>query len=275
MHSHLERMTSSYSEYFDPHEIALHADMAGRLSIHEPALIRADELPESGWKVTIVAYDFAGEISVITGLMFVYGLDILSGEAFTYQPADERNRMDQARKIVDVFYVQSLPGVTITSADWEQYLVDFSRYHQMIRQNKRAEMVGELTRRFAARMLGAQPEHPSHIPALYPIELQIDNDTSPDQTVLRIHGTDTTGFLFELTNALALTGVYIDRLMIETVGTRIHDVLFVTDARGNKIVDPDRQQELRAAAVLIKHFTHLLPYSPNPESAPHPLPRFH
>lgn len=266
-HSHLERMTSSYTEYFDEKEIALHAEMAGQLSSKEPARIHIDPLPETGWRLTVVAYDFAGEISVITGLLFVFGLDILSGEAFTYQPGDENARGDQTRKIVDVFYVQPLPGVQITDTDWDQYLADFSRYHQMIRQNKRADMVRELTRRFAARMKTSQPEHTVQIPALYPIELQIDNETSPTETVLRIHGTDTTGFLFELTNALALTGIYIDRLMIETVGTRIHDVLFVTDARGNKIIDPDRQQELRAAAVLIKHFTHLLPYSPNPESA--------
>jgi len=36
---------------------------------------------------------------------------------------------------------------------------------------------------------------------------------------------------------------------------------------GEKITDPNRQRELRAAIVLIKHFTHLLPRSPNPEAA--------
>ena len=36
---------------------------------------------------------------------------------------------------------------------------------------------------------------------------------------------------------------------------------------GQKITQPERQRELRAATVLIKHFTHLLPLSPNPESA--------
>jgi glutamate-ammonia-ligase adenylyltransferase len=44
-------------------------------------------------------------------------------------------------------------------------------------------------------------------------------------------------------------------------------VLHVTNENGQKIVSPEKQRELRAAAVLIKHFTHLLPYSPNPESA--------
>jgi glutamate-ammonia-ligase adenylyltransferase len=47
----------------------------------------------------------------------------------------------------------------------------------------------------------------------------------------------------------------------------VHDVLYVTDADGMKITAPEKQRELRAAIVLIKHFTHLLPTSPNPESA--------
>src|SRR5690606_6219637 len=36
---------------------------------------------------------------------------------------------------------------------------------------------------------------------------------------------------------------------------------------GEKITDATRLKELRAAVVLIKHFTHLLPQSPNPETA--------
>ena len=52
---------------------------------------------EGEWKVTIVAYDFPGELSIITGLMFVHGLDILSGEAFTYEPLDSRRGAGRAR----------------------------------------------------------------------------------------------------------------------------------------------------------------------------------
>ncbi len=50
-------------------------------------------------------------------------------------------------------------------------------------------------------------------------------------------------------------------------GHSVFDTLHVTDAMGEKITNPNRQRELRAAVVLIKHFTHLLPRSPNPEAA--------
>jgi glutamate-ammonia-ligase adenylyltransferase len=47
----------------------------------------------------------------------------------------------------------------------------------------------------------------------------------------------------------------------------VEDTLYVTDERGQKITAPEKQRELRAATVLIKHFTHLLPVSPDPETA--------
>ncbi len=75
------------------------------------------------------------------------------------------------------------------------------------------------------------------------------------------------GFLSEFTNALAMEHIYIARVLISSVGSRVSDVLYVTDENGDKITHPDRQRELRSATVLVKHFTHLLPLSPNPESA--------
>jgi len=99
------------------------------------------------------------------------------------------------------------------------------------------------------------------------VGIEIDNSTSNRYTLLHIEAPDTVGFLYELTNALALNRVHIARVTVASVGNRVHDTLFVTDADGRKITAPHKQRELRAATVLIKHFTHLLPHSPNPESA--------
>jgi glutamate-ammonia-ligase adenylyltransferase len=85
--------------------------------------------------------------------------------------------------------------------------------------------------------------------------------------VLHIDAPDTVGFLYELTNSLAYNRIYIARVTVGTIGHRVRDTLYVTDADGQKITAPDKQYELRVATVLIKHFTHLLPHSPNPESA--------
>ena len=66
-------------------------------------------LPDGYWQVTIVAYDYPGELSLICGLMFVYGLNIFGGDAFTYEPVSAgepgTTREEARRKIVDVFTV--------------------------------------------------------------------------------------------------------------------------------------------------------------------------
>ncbi len=56
-----------------------------------------------------------------------------------------------------------------------------------------------------------------------------------DYTILRIDTPDTFGFLYEFTNALALTHTYIARTIVQSIGTRAQDILHVTDENGNKI----------------------------------------
>ncbi len=61
--------------------------------------------------------------------------------------------------------------------------------------------------------------------------------------------------------------INIARMFVESIVNRVSDTIYVTDDDGHKITSPEKQRELRAAIVLIKHFTHLLPNSPNPEAA--------
>src|SRR3990172_12275652 len=114
---------------------------------------------------------------------------------------------------------------------------------------------------------GAPRATPESSSRLCPVEIEIDNEASPRSTVLRIRSEDTIGFLYELSNALALSGMNVSRVIVTSHRDRVFDTLYVTDPAGSKITDPARQRELRAAVVLIKHFTHLLPHSPNPEAA--------
>ena len=126
-----------------------------------------------------------------------------------------------------------------------------------------AQVHGQLARRVAKALRTSTRVEGQ----LLPVEIGIDNDASPEQTILDIAATDTAGFLYELTNALSLSGVSIVRMQIRSVGDRVVDVLHVTDRNGHKVDDPQRLLELRAAIVLTKHFTHLLPASPNPQKA--------
>jgi len=271
VYRHIDRMAPSYSERFRPEEIARHAELAGQLD--ESHLVAVDALPlDNGiWQVTVVAYDAPGELALICGLMFVFSLNIISGDAFTYEPASEApsrlSRKDAQRKIVDVFTVQPVSSRPISPDLWKRYAEELASFLHLMRTGHRTEAQIEMANRAATSLPAAGKASDSFVNTLYPIDIQIDNEASDRYTLLRISSQDTFGFLYEFTNGLALNHVYIARVIVDTTGSRVQDILYVTDEAGHKITNPARQQELRAATVLIKHFTHLLPLSPNPESA--------
>lgn len=278
---HLVRMGATYAATFSEAEIERHAELAWRLD--ESTLVEVDAAPldDGLWRVTIVGYDYLGELSLICGLLFAYGFNILDGHVFTYEPLthppsessggrhrrrprppSKTTRDDSRRKIVDVFTVRPVSG-SVTPDLWRHYRSDLEALLERLQAGQQQETQGELVRRVAA----AVRESRAGTRALYPVEIEIDNAASDRYTVLHIEAPDTLGFLYELTNALALNGIYIARVTVDTAGNRVHDTLAITDAHGQKIVAPTRLRELRAATVLVKHFTHMLPHSPNPESA--------
>ena len=101
---------------------------------------------------------------------------------------------------------------------------------------------------------------------LWPVT--VDTSTAGDgRTLLRISGQDTIGFLFELTNALALLDVNILGGEIRTVEGETRDVLAIGGAHGEPLADEARLRQVRAAVALIKQFTALLPMAPDPAQA--------
>ncbi len=272
---HLSRLAPSYAATFDPVEVERHATMAARLDASTPITVNAQPLSSGLWRVTIVGYDYLGELSVICGLLFAYGFSIVDGHVYTYEPgveAGEQGRRgerekgqgaDARRKIVDVFQVRPVTVVQPDDEIWARYSADLLALVELLQAHEQRMAQGVLAKRVAEALQVSI----ATAPALPPVDIEIDNDASPAYTVLRISAADTPGFLYEFTNALALRGIHISQVSVVSAGNRVQDTLLVTDSRGGKITAPDRQRELRAATVLIKHFTHLLPRSPNPESA--------
>lgn len=264
---HISRMDTSYTATFSQAEISRHADLIAGITPDSLIVIDPEAVGDGRWRVTIVGYDYLGEISLICGLMFVYGMNILESYAFTYEPTERGDSSPAVGgdrlKIVDVFVVRSVGPNEPTPELWERYGQDLSRLLSRMQAGQRRETRGELAKMVGNTFHG----QPAAIVPLYPIDIEIDNKTSSLYTVLKIDAPDTVGFLYEFTNALAINHINIARMDIHSVGNRVKDTFYVTDEHGNKIISPERQRELRAATVLIKHFTHLLPHSANPESA--------
>jgi glutamate-ammonia-ligase adenylyltransferase len=287
---HIARLGADYVDSFSEDEIQYHADLARGINEQILAIVAAQSISKNTWRVTVVGYDYPGELSIICGLFFVFGFNIMDGNAFTYEPLPDspktshpqvfnsfdatrhlppRRRTsstpetDARRKIVDVFTVKTLLPKQLDDSIWETYTNDLHHLLRMMRTGHRREARGEL----AVRVGQAYQNISSKLSLLLPISIEIDNDADERYTILRIDTPDTFGFLYEFTNALALTRTYIARMIVQSIGSRAQDILHVTDENGNKITSPEKQRELRAAVVLIKHFTHLLPHSPNPSTA--------
>lgn len=269
---HLSRMAPSYAATFAKDEIRRHAELVERLSPEHLIEVDAQACGTDLWRVTVVGYDFTGELSLICGLFFANGLTILDGDVFTYEESalpglapDSRKRgstSERGRKIVDVFTVRAVLG-TATAETWVRYATDLESLLRRLQSGEQRETFGALAKRVAVTLR----ELPGATSTLPPVDIEIDNEIAERYTVLNIRGLDTIGFLYEVTSALALQGISIARVTVGSAGNRVRDTLYLTDHRGHKILSPDKQRELRAATVLVKHFTHLLPLSPNPEAA--------
>jgi glutamate-ammonia-ligase adenylyltransferase len=291
---HVSRMDASYTATFSPEEIKHHAQLINRINSETIVIVNAQPLDDSRWRVTVIGYDYLGELSLICGLMFVYGLDIIESQVFTYEPLEvaasrpvssatkqtshtSRSKaaltgkgndgpkpvQNDRQKIVDVFIVRFVRPDSRPSDIWPRYSEDLQNLLLKTRAGQRREARGELAKRIGEVFHGMDGD----TTPLYPIDIDIDNESSNLYTILKISSTDTVGFLYEFSNALAMNHINIARMFVQSIGKRVNDTIFVTDNGGYKITSPEKQRELRAASVLIKHFTHLLPRSPNPEAA--------
>lgn len=269
---HLARMEPSYSETFSDADIRLHAELLERLTEDSHVEMHAENILEDLWQLTVVGYDRPGDLSVMSGLLFVHGFDIVHGNVFTDV---EKHHVTSQRMFVNVFTLRPSDSRDTEDSHRAQAEAIWPVFNADLIQFIAASRTGDLKTaqtRLAKRVARSLRNTNLAESVLYPVDIEIDNDSSETATVLHIRSEDTVGFLYELTNALALNGIDILRVMVTTSDQQVDDTLHVTDLAGNRILAARRLQQLRAAIVLIKHFTHLLPRASNPERA---LRQFH
>ncbi|MFV0444278.1 MAG: DUF294 nucleotidyltransferase-like domain-containing protein [Planctomycetaceae bacterium] len=266
---HLGQPGADLAAASGPEVTRSHLQLLEQLSDDVIVATKVEKLTLDRWELTVVGYDVLGDLSLMCGLLVAEGLNIETGYVLTgAQPplrttaARPFGRLDRRPKYVNTFVVSSAAGKH-SAADWQRYRQRLTELLQLAANDRLSEAQGKLARQIEPQVLAA-PRSPQR---LQPLEIAIENDRDDSSTVLLIRGDDTPGFLYELCSALATSEVSIQRMRIESQGRQVTDVLHVTTADGQKITDPQRLQELRAAIVLTKHFTHLLPTSANPRAA--------
>ena len=238
-----------------------------RLNDDDPLIVDWQALHADLAEVTIAGFDQLGDLSMMCGLLFVHGFDILEGDVFTEErpgnvsePPRFVNSLVVRRRVGQVSNLPEVTGRLATCPTLlRQQLLDLLREARDGRREAQAKL--------AKRVSDALPTVRPSGAVQSPVEIQFDNQSHPTTTLIHIAAEDTSGFLYELTNAFSLLGIDIRQMEIRTDGSRVRDTLFVTDDSGRKLLDEQRQQVLRTAVVLIRHFTDLLPQSPNPKAA--------
>lgn len=268
----LSRLDADYFEREAPEDIALHARLAAELGPGRRARLAVAARSEGRYDVAVVAFDYFAELSILCGLLASHGLDIEAGHVHTLAPAElarvpaRRGRPPRpvpaaaSRRIVDVFRVRPRDGRAPSAEELERELLALL---DLVAAGRAEEARERLNLRLV-EALDVAADAPAGAPA--PVEIVFDDDADPSWTVMDVRGGDTPGFLYALANALAMRGVYIHQVRIESRGGQALDRFQVAHADRTRLAAGEREG-LRWAVTLIHQFTHFLPWAPDPARA--------
>ena len=263
-----EQLDDDYFALFTAAQVAAHVQLVAAIDDHHPLHVRVVPRSAGSADILLVGYDLLGAFALITGAMAVCGLDIRAGQVFSYKRGPERltpwGGRTRGGLIVDLFTVAYDPARPFDANAQEAFAAYLTTLIQLQRQGRQQLARDTLNYRLINAIRTADRNFPGR---LFPVQVRIDNAASPDWTVVHITAEDTPGFLYSLSNALAMRDFYVHRVSIRNVQGRVQDELCLGRRHGGKITSEAGQQELRFIVVLIKQFTHFLTAAPDPAMA--------
>ena len=256
------------------------------------------------WQVGVCLADRVGTLSLVSGLLTAHGLDIVHADTFTVvhsvstptwaapsprraqslprtqirgradaQVLPRRRRQTSYRQTPTPWAVMlfNVRAQSERVPDWETFATDIERAGRQAATGKFDAARLEVVESFS---------HAMHVPERWiigkpcsvqgygvPVDITTDNTISDDHSLLEITSVDTPGFLFAFSIALSSVRVNVVRSRVRTDGDRVRDTFWLTEPSREKIESDRRLEQIRAAAALIKQFTHLLPTAPDPGQA--------
>lgn len=269
-------------------KVSILADLCEEVKDATDVAMRCDPQEDGFWQVCIVAADKPGILSIFNGLFTGSNVDIDSGDAFVFRPAArpaepirvgsfaDRHRfrphplrqtpMATPRpKVLAIFRTRPPDGANA------KFWSEFKRRLEEAVRLFAAHSLSSARETFIEYAVKAASEHRMREPGgegqENPIVLKSKPSDGEKPAKLWVRGADTRGILFEVTSALAMLNVSIERLRIRTVDGNVRDTVWITDARGRHFSDEGRLQELCESTTLILQFMRLLARTPDPEQA--------
>jgi [glutamine synthetase] adenylyltransferase / [glutamine synthetase]-adenylyl-L-tyrosine phosphorylase len=276
---HLGRLRGKYFKIFSRRDLNRHLRALARLTPEYPVEVLLDRKPDGNLECTVLAFDYPGEFSVITGVLASAGFDILSGDVFTYEGVPrkkqarrqilgtrrEEEEVRKRRRIIDHF--SGVYESSLSFDAWAKELRETLLFVIRLLEEGDEPSVVEAKRRvheMVVSRLALFRRDGSEV--LYPVEVAIDNQ-SESFTRLKVVGQDTPAFLYTLSNALSVHDLSIEHVSIRTIHGRAEDVIDLVDLQGRKIRDPELLNRVRLSVLLTKQFTYFLDAAPDPFAA--------
>jgi [protein-PII] uridylyltransferase len=175
-----------------------------------------------------IADDRPGLLAMITATLTAARFKVISSQVYSWVDSFGRTRA------LDLFWVRgsTMDSVVSSTVRLER---DFGRL--MSQELTPADLVMGGTR--ASRW----SDRPT--PAVQ-TEVNVDNRCATRDTVIEVTTRDQLGLLFWLAHTLQSLGLTISLAKINTEGTQVADVFYVTDSAGAKVSDPERIEEIKA-----------------------------
>lgn len=207
-----------------PQAILDHYQM--ELGLRDRTLVVSAE-PAAGdlWQVTLAARDRPGLFACIAGVLWTQGLNILAAELFTRSSGIA----------LDVITVEQLPDPLHPEQLWQRVQTDLEA---VLSDRAHLETLIEREQRSSFR-----PRKPG---MRKPDRVVIDEDASDFYTVVEVYTWDRPGILFAVSNAFFELSLSIQVAKISTPGAQVVDVFYLTDLDGNKLLDAEKHERVRA-----------------------------
>jgi [protein-PII] uridylyltransferase len=224
---YLEAMPERYLYANDPGDIVRHSRFARQAQMRQvnvTVMTMADPYVE----LAFIADDRPGLLAMITATLTAARFKVIAAQVYSWVDAFGRTRA------LDLFWVRGSTMDAVTGA-MVRLERDFGRL--MSQELSPADLVtgGGKSSRWSDR--------PTPKVAT---EISFDNRCATRDTVIEITTRDQLGLLFWLAHALQSLGLTISLAKINTEGTQVADVFYVTDAQGAKVVDSARIEEIKS-----------------------------
>jgi len=206
-----------------PNVIVQHYRMVKTLA-DNPVATSARQADGEMWQLTVATRDRPGLFSMITGVLWIRGLNILSADIFT----------TESGVALDILTVERVPDPFRAADLWEKIHSDLAR--SLTEKNYLEDLVAQKMKPSLLQQKSLPRKTDNVV---------INEEASDFYTVIEVYTWDRPGVLHAITRTLHQHGISIQLAKISTPGAQVADVFYVTDLSNNKLLDENLHAELK------------------------------